>query len=497
MTVFYIVVAVLVLLFGVFSYLNAANWNVLHVLALFFTFGAGFAYLVILAAVLRTETAWKQHVESLEERLAQLQTSTDLLEKGTALNPQTGRLQAVDNPTQSLVGARAELSRALYNRGRVWRNVQRGQINNGAVTLTFPNIQAPPAGGEPNQQGAPAGGPAQRSLQANDLVYAFGQMPHPEDPELPVPAYFVGEFVVEGVQGQNVTVRSTTPLDQSQQSVLNRQNPWTLYDEMPVDERRIFQEMEPEALVNLFHGAFSRVQLPQQLADRAIANIQRHGQPAQPDDPELAVMSKVTFQQEYEAEVDAETAATGIAQVYEPASGLATAPFLKQGEPTKFNQGDSIILPTDREPGKSLVDQGIVTIDQKVYVRPLNDYTFKLAAYKRRVEAIKDQAFTLNRDINMLKESEQIAKEVVAYRTQEKQNLQQDKTKVVYELEQVEQYKQKLLSYLTDTLRTNSQLYRTNQTLVDQLQKAHEEVLRRANQRSPDEADDEALTLAN
>ncbi|QDU77593.1 hypothetical protein Pan97_46650 [Bremerella volcania] len=496
MTVFYIVIAVLVLLFGIFSYLNAANWNVLHVLGLFLTFGAAFAYLVLAAAVLRTESSWKKLAEQKDKELNQAVSQVELLETGRTVNPQSGRLESVDDPTDSLVGAKAELKRVMYDRGRLWRNVTRGAINNNQVGLTLPPVQAPvtnnPAGGA----AAPASVPTQRSLAPDDIVYAFGQMNHPEDPTLNVPAYFIGEFVVRTIQDQNMTVESTTKLDRAQQQTLNLPNQWMLYDKMPVDDHEVFDDMDDAQLASLIRGACSRMGLPQPMQDEVLTSIQRNGEPAGADDPEIAVMSRVTFQQDYEVPVDAQVDTSGITQEFEPASGLAAAAFLKQGEPTKFTKGDQVILSTSRDPGKALVDQGIVTVDEKVYIRPLNDFVFQFHAYKSQVEDMRDTAYTLNEDIKMLTEADNIAKDVIAYREQEKANLQADKDKVVYEQEQIAEYKQKLLSFLTETLKVNSRLYRTNQTLVEELQRASDAVLRKLGQEELDKADPDSLTLA-
>src|SRR5690606_1981049 len=132
---------------------------------------------------------------------------------------------------------------------------------------------------------------------------------------------------------------------------------------------------------------------------------------AQNDDPELTVMSKVTFQQDYEIPVDAETETTGVTQEFEPASGLAAAGFLKQGSPTKITKGTQVIMSLAGERGKALVDQGIVTIDEKLYYRPLNDFAFQFHAYKAQVEDLQDTAYVLNQSIEMFKNSEQIAKD--------------------------------------------------------------------------------------
>jgi len=497
MTVFYIVIAVLVLLFGIFSYLNAANWNVLHVLGLFLTFGAAFAYLVLAAAVLRTESSWKQLAEQREKELSQAVSQVELLETGRTVNPQTGKLETVDDPTESVVGAKAELKRVMYDRGRLWRNVTRGAVNNKQVGLTLPPVQVPAANNAAGGAApAPSPAPTQRSLAPDDIVYAFGQMTHPDDPTLTVPAYFIGEFVVRTIQDQNLTVESTTKIDRAQQQTLELPNDWMLYDKMPVDDHEVFDNMDDAELASLIRKACSRMGLPQPMQEEVLASIQRSGEPAGPDDPEIAVMSKVTFQQDHEVTVDAQTDTAGITQEFEPASGLAVASYLKQGEPTQFKKGDQIVLSTSRDPGKTLVDQGIVTVDEKVYVRPLNDFAFQFHSYKSQVEDMRDMAYTLNEDIKMLTEAEGIAKDVVAYREQEKSKLQDDKKQVIYELERISEYKQKLLNFLTETLKTNSRLYRTNQTLVEELQRASDAVLRKLGQEELDEADPDSLTLA-
>ncbi|PQO39606.1 hypothetical protein DTL21_02345 [Bremerella cremea] len=499
MTVLYIVIAVLVLLFGFFSYLNAANWNVLHVLGLFLTFGAGFAYLILSAAVLKTETSWKKTAEQLQEQLATQEARVEQLQHGFSIDPKTGRLNTVENETDSLSGAEAELRRVMYDRGRLWRNVNRVGVNNNQINLALPPIQS----ATPTDPDAPAAGPAPtqppRSLAVNDIVYAFGQMPSPDNQSIAVPAYFIGEFVVKSVNAQNLTVEPTTKLDQTQQQVINLKNPWMLYDKMPVDEHQIFESMDDEKLAAVIRGACSRLGLPQPLADEMVVRFQRTGEPAQNDDPELAVMSKVTFEQDYEVPVDAETETSGVTQEFEPASGLAAAGFLKQGSPTKFTKGTQVIMSTTGDKGKALVDQGIVKIDERLYYRPLNDFAFQFHAYKAQVEDLQDTAYVLNKSIDMLKASEQVAKDVVAYRTQEKTKLQDDKTKVVYEQEQIAEYKTRLMDFLTQTLKTNSQLYRTNQTLVEELKRVSDAVLQKLEQeqRNQDSSSSDSLTLAN
>lgn len=503
MMVFYIVIAVLVLLFGIFSYLNAANWNVLHALGLFLTFCAAFAYLVLAAAALKTESAWKKTAEQKLEELAAQKAKVEKLEHGFSIDPRTGRLQLAESNIDSLDGSTAELERAMYDRGQVWRNVGHGKPNNNQIPLTFPPIRTP----EPADGSAPAAAtaPAERSLAVDDLIYAFGQMPlpgqnpsgEPNQPVITVPAYFIGEFVVRSVNGANVTVESTTKLDTVQQQLIGLQNPWMLYDQMPTDEHEVFEEMEDEEIATLIRGACQRLDLPKAAADELIANFQRTGELAGNEDPELAVLTKVTFQQDYEVPVDTETETTGVTQEFEPASGLAAAEYLKQGAPTQFKKGQEVILSTLGERGKSLIDQGIVKVEEKVYVRPLNDFVYQFHAFKAQVEELAHQKFVLEQTGQMLTEALQIATNLVNYRTQEKDNLQSDKTKLVYEQEQISEYKTRLMDYLTETLKKNSELYRTNQTLVEELKRASDEILKQLQEQQRASQSDSELTLAN
>ncbi|MBI1249434.1 hypothetical protein GC197_16535 [bacterium] len=498
MTVFYIVIAVLVLLFGIFSYLNAANWNVLHVMGLFLTFGAAFAYLVVASAVLKTETSWKKLAEQREKELLAAQQKVEELKYGRWIDPETGRLKTAEKLTDSLAGAKAELKRIMYDRGRVWRNVQHGPPNNNnQISLVLPAVQPPVAAAG----GAAPATPTQRNLVPDDIVYVFGQIDNPNnisnDPPFLIPGYFVGEYVVRTIQGNNLTIEPTTKIDVAQQNVINLQNSWVLYDKMPVDDNLIYSEMIEDGQLDLsLRTAAQWIGLGQAQQDQLLAELKRTGQQAGPDDPEVAVMSKVTFQQDYEIPVDAQGNSTSITQDFEPGSGLATAEYLKQGSPTKFKKGDQILMYTTRTPGKTLVDQGIVTVEQQVYVRPLIDFAYQFHTFKREVEDLRDTKYTIEQDIKMLTEADTITKDVVAYREQEKAKLQVDKQKVVYEEEQIAEYKQKLMDYLTETLKENSRLYRTNQTLVEELKRASDAVLRKLGQEKLDKADPNSLTLS-
>lgn len=505
MMVFYIVIAVLVLLFGIFSYLNAANWNVLHVLGLFLTFCAAFAYLVLAAAALKTESAWKKTAEQKLEELAAQKAKVEQLEHGFSIDPRTGRLKLAESNIDSLDGSLAELERAMYDRGQVWRSVAHGKPNNNQIPLTFPPIRAPePADGATPAAGA-ATAQAERSLAVDDLVYAFGQMPLPgQDPSgdpdgklITVPAYFIGEFVVRSVNGPNVVVEPTTKLDNTQRQLIGLQNPWMLYDQMPNDEHEIFEEMPDEQVASLIRGACERLDLPKETADELITRFQRTGELAENEDPELAVLTKVTFLQDYEVPVDTETDTNGVTQEFELGSGLAAASHLKQGAPTQFKKGQEVILSTLGQGGKSLVDDGIVKVEEKVYVRPLNDFVFQFHAFKGQVDELAHQKFVLDQTEEMLKTAMSITKDLVSYRTQEKTNLQSDKSKLLYEQEQIDEYKTRLMNFLTETLKKNSELYRTNQTLVEELQRASDEVLKQLREQQRASQSESELTLAN
>jgi len=483
MIVFYIVVAVLVLLFGIFSYLNAATWNVLHVLMLFFTFAAGFGAMVLLAAVVKTQTGWQEKAESLQASAEQLEASVEMLRSGIAINQSTGAVLKAD-PASYLGGVEAELKRELLGRGRVWRNVTPGSLANNEITLTLPPVNAPPI------QGATLN----RSFAQNDLIYAFGQKQLSNN--FVVPAYYIGEFVVKQVNPDRIVVAPTTKLDPIQQRLIGQGGRWTLYDTMPVDEHETWQTLSPQITEKLLREAAQPLQLAPPEIDQVVGQYQRSGKPAQADDPERAVFNRAVFQKEYEVDVDAQ-ADSGIIQDFEPGTGLASSARLKQGAPTKFSPGDKVLIPTSSQLGKALVQQGVVTIEGKVYQRPLIDFAYEEHAYKAAVDDKLDRNFVLKESIQMLQESEGIAKDVIVYREQEKSKLEQDKSKIEYEQEQITKYKDRLTDYIAETLQLNSRLYRTNVTLAEELERIHMSIKAKIDRESLEAADQSRLTLAN
>ncbi|MEX2357703.1 MAG: hypothetical protein WEE51_05195 [Pirellulaceae bacterium] len=496
MTVFYIVCAVLALMFGVFAYLNSANWNVLHVLAGFLTVCAAFAFVILAALVLKTESAWKAKVSSLEPQLAQVQSSVEKLRTGSTIDP-SGRHQRAENSTAYARGVEAALQQQLYARGRVWRAVQKGQLANNqiGVSLPLPAMRAPTADEEAvgdeeaadaGEAAAPAPGEDESvwSLDQNSVVYVFGEMRFidPEDTvgrEVRVPAYYIGEFVVRTVDGPNLTLEPSVGLDQQQVRLINRDDTWVLYDRMPIDDQEVFAGMPEENLQGLISGAFVRATVPQASAEEALNQIARHDTPAEPNDPEGYVWSRVTFQEDYTVEVDAQVESPGVRQDFEPATGLAATEFLKQGGPTEFKKGEQALLPTNQPPGKDLVDQGIVTVDERIYRRPLHDFAQEFHYGKGLSEDLQNVAAGLQRDMAMLERANETANALLAYRTQEKTKVEEDRSKIEYERQQITDYKNRLVDLLAKTLGENSGFYRANQALVTELTRLQNLVLER------------------
>lgn len=504
MTVFYIVCAVLALMFGVFAYLNSANWNVLHVLAGFLTFCAAFAFVILAALVLRTESAWKAKVSSLEPQLAQVRSSVEKLSTGSTIDP-SGRHQRAESSTAYARGVEAALQQQLYARGRVWRAVQKGQLANNQIGISLPltAMRDPIAneeafGDEPaDPAAAPAPGPEDEqsgwSLAQNSVVYVFGEMrfQDPEDTggrEVRVPAYYIGEFVVRTVDGPNLTLEPSVGLDRAQVALIDRDDTWVLYDRMPIDDQEVFVGMPEENLQGLINGAFARALVPQAAAEEALTQLARHDTPAEPNDPETYIWSRVTFQEDYTVEVDAQVESRGVRQDFEPATGLAATEFLKQGGPTEFKKGEQALLPTNQPPGKDLVDQGIVTVDERIYRRPLHDFAQEFHYGKGLAEDLRNVAAGLQRDMAMLERANETANALLAYRTQEKTKVEEDRSKIEYERQQITDYKNRLVDLLSQTLSENSEYYRATQALVTELTRLQNLVLERLDQEQSETA---------
>ncbi len=409
---FWIIVAVVVLLYGLIAYMGARSWQIGHVILMFGVFLMGGLYLFLAAMTLKTEHQWRSVHDRLAKELETAETELAQINKGDLSRP--------DADLNSIPGVRNALTRALANRGRIWRGAVPAGVADGQFTLNMQGWgdeacaraglaveQVPPATEAPPAEGGAATTPqpvaAQpHEIKAGTLLFAFAEV-NPEanvvailygDSELPardekkvckLPGAYLGRFLVSEANEQTIRLAPVYRPDASQEKLLQLPLTWTLYESMPKDSHEIFAGWTAEQLQAVFTGPEGVDPTEWQTMLQEYA---RDGSNAQPGDPDDRKWIKVRFTQD--ATVDVDTAAEEISfdRPFDP-SGRAALPDLRQGGPTEFKKGNEATF--SFATAQALVRDGKAERleESPVFHRPLRD--FDLMLHQRHVQLESQQ----------------------------------------------------------------------------------------------------------
>ncbi|MFI4877180.1 MAG: hypothetical protein ACIALR_17630 [Blastopirellula sp. JB062] len=482
MTIFYIVIAVLVLLFGILSYLNFQTWHIVTVIATFCTFFAAFAFVVLSSLVLKTQAAWRADYQNKAEMHARLETEIEVLETGAAINPLTGNLVTTDDPLGSILTANAELKRVMHGRGRIWRGCQAGQLAQNSIEVVMPTRQP-----DPTNPNAPA--PTQdRSLTVDTVLYAFGEVPRDG---IVLPGVYLGEFIVTMTNFPNVTLEPALPLSPQQTQLINLGGSWTLYDQMPTDNREAYADLDQPVVEKIISESFNWGQGDPAASVELVQQITRSGKPADPNDPPATVWKRVTFLQDHAVDVDSDSDISGPRENFESATGLAVAPDLKQGAPTEFKQGDTLVL--DATTAEELAADGTVKIEEEIYRRPLHDFSSEFRFAYSMLNSLRDQIAAYQTEIGLTDAQITRTQDVITRREALGTSLDNDLNQVTREYEQISAYSDRLNAHLKNVLAEVSRTYRSVQTLRETLVKTQESQQAEIDQRLTAEEQQTAL----
>src|SRR5690606_19313084 len=195
-----------------------------------------------------------------------------------------------EDTTASIRSVRAEISRVLVDRGRVWRNCIPGNFDGQTVTVT--TSPADPAG---------AAAPKPNNIAPKTVLYAFKEIPNAEN--ILVPSVYVGEFQVTAATDTTVTLSPNLPLDSEQlQQARTNDASWALYEIMPVDGHEFFAGMSEEQLRALIPNPGYRI--PEAEYNEMIQSYARTGGPATDDDSPDHKWARVRFKQKKSVDVD-------------------------------------------------------------------------------------------------------------------------------------------------------------------------------------------------
>lgn len=468
--IFQILGGLLAIFFIFVTVMNTKTWRWVHVTALFLVFAATIGFMPLAAMSLATQFNWTFAHAKLTEKLATSEKQyRDLVEGDPA---------AADGGKTSLTHLRNEYSRFIIDRGRVFRQCA-PTLNpaDGTVTVQVPLAAVAPAAGaaapaDPAAAAAAAPAGAQLSIKAQEVLYAFMELPSQTDPPVALPVYYIGQFEVTAAAGQTLTLRRTLP---AQPVVpVELQGSWMLCETLPIDMHESFDfppEQRENELNRLFPFAnFQGMGVSQEGYNRMLEEYKRDGLVAQETDPPENVWIRVEFLQDHSIVVDSETAVPPIDDDIFDARGYAQVPRLQRGGPVEFKKGDTAVF--DSETANTLLSSGTAKLAEgqpRIFRRKLNNYDNAFASLNRRFRETNDAEVTVTRHMAEIQAALARTNEQITLLEADKTMLAVDLDKVAHERDELAKYQSTLRTKLAETRAELSRLYNANLQLQREL----------------------------
>jgi hypothetical protein len=269
--------------------MSIKNWHWAQMLLVLSIVFCSFGVLLLGLEVFRIHRNIRSKLPALEQQIAALEAENDALNYGGdaamlntifTVDPPVFDIEAEGGRMPSLAAWTRRLQDLQRQRGRVWKGVQKGQIDGPTNRVTVGIAQQP--------------GPAQ-----NAIVYVFED----GEPNAAAPqqgAQYLGAFRVVESRPDGATLESLYSLDQRTGNRLARsQLPWTIYETIPKDNYALYEgateeqlrQWLPAATVDEFirHGTAVEKPPAGQGFDPRVAAFDEAGQRLGPDDAEKAV----------------------------------------------------------------------------------------------------------------------------------------------------------------------------------------------------------------
>ncbi|MCA9264385.1 MAG: hypothetical protein KDA60_11075 [Planctomycetales bacterium] len=494
--VFLVVALVLFIAFIAAAWMGARTWKIGHILLLAGLFLATFGLVYLTAGTLRTHQKYRERYNRLEQELAREVQQRDQLK-----NPQLA------GPGQSLPELRAELGRLLLDRGRVWRGVTFSNFENSTLTINMSgwgDEACAKLGGTadedsfdlepvPMDEGdEPAGEvPAQKQhgIVEGMTLFLFEQSPIASIPEevqtvlfgasdlakrdqngvCQLPTYYLGDFKVASVAPDSISLEPISRLAPDQLAAIENSNgaSWALFEIMPIDRHDVFAGLDEAQL---------RMLMPQEgsgLTDAQYAGLMQSylqdDQPADRSADPARTLKEVEFIKERTFDVDADTDEPQIDESFDH-TGRAVLAQLRLGEPVVFQPGDTAYFDTNTA-DKLVADGFAKETDQPTkFVRRLRDYLYLFRSVGFEQEQVADTMSRLQSESATVIEAARKANEQIAYRTDERNKLREDKGNFDRELSVLQEYLGRIEQARTAQRQQLSALYRSNRNLTKQLE---------------------------
>ncbi len=472
--VFQVIGGALVLFFIFLLVMCWKTWRFTHIFFSFLTFAGCLTFLVFASLVLKTQNAWRTHFEAYSKEIEKAE-----VEESKYLH---GDLLATAQAAESTRSMRADLSREVTDRGRVWRECT--PVN--AVDADTFRVRTVPASLPQNATQRPNG------IAPQTVLYVFVEKENAEGWR--VPAAYVGEFSVDAATESDVTISAMLPLDPDQAQLIQQPATWALYEIAPLDGHEVLAEMDAgeKMLVGLEVDEL-RSYIPKHTAwsddeyTQFLEQYYRFNREATEDDPPENTWVLVKFVKAHSIVVDSDAQQSlleGDGRYFD-SSGRAVEGRVRRGEEgtVEFEVGDTAIFDLDTAEN-TLIAQGICEKVKTVYRRSLHDYERFFRESRNRFIDLADSTARVQREVDTLRAVKAMADQQVAYRSDEKVKLEKDL--IGFRREQVEAtaYAAAVDKAWKETVLKLSTLYRTNNQLVDELTKLQYQMANEINRRA-------------
>lgn len=459
----YVVLGLLVLYvigFFVVVWKAAQNWRWYHIVAAIFTLLLAVGFLFPTAGVLKSRSAWHQVKEKLDKQFVQVSAEQHRLKYGDSSNPDS---------VQGIVRLNRMLAKMGMEAGRRWRNIRQQTVNNQSITLSAPA----PAEGIPGEPAAAA--PTLPMIPNGLVVYGFAETPN--DNQVLLPSFYLGEFVVTASTPNSVTIEPTTPLEESQQQAIQsgQAASWSLYELLPLDGNSIFIAEGSIPSDENFLGRVNEELLNQLLADRipaeTLQSYLRDGSRSTQDDPPVSRWTKVEFDKSESFDVDADGQRSALDGGLFDGIGRAVDGRLQKGGAVEFKKGDQIVL--KEEEADRLIASGSAHLVDQYYLRPLNDYRYVLRHIRMRLTELANRAKTLQFEQGVLQTAADKTQALLVDQQEKKLKLEQDFVHFRTEKQAIGQYAELLQTRAQQMQAEMKRLYDQNIALEQQLRMQH------------------------
>ncbi|HEX4130840.1 MAG TPA: hypothetical protein VHZ24_12425 [Pirellulales bacterium] len=326
------------------------------------------AFVYLGAKTLKVRGAWSATVAKLEGKdgnggqIGAIEQQNDLLANGDATTQVTPLWPGEGRPVTAQLkeekpGVRqleVALDALLVDRGRVWDQCKRGQVD-----------------AEKGEASVKIDAPTPHSIRDGTLLYVF-QKAELDNPDAPTRGTYLGPFKVTGVNGQTIVLSPAERLSPRKlEQIVNSQSDWVLYEVMPSDRHSAFAGLGEAELAKLI----PQVSRPGYLAD---------GKDAQADTPPEQISQVWVRNAENKGKFD-------LVPKKNDTTGADEFAF----EPNATGAGEY-----DLREGKYV---GGKFVSGRFYLRPLRDYAVALRELHRDIWEMEDSVLAMNTQLAAMK----------------------------------------------------------------------------------------------